>query len=42
MYTRQFMAIWSLRGLIMPRHNKYKLWVLQEAVVGSCNGGGGG
>ena len=38
-YTRQIMAIWSLRGFIMPWHNQYELWVLQEAAVGGCNGG---
>ena len=26
----------------MPWCNKYKLLVLQKAVVGACNGGGGG
>ena len=36
------MAIWSLRGLVTPRRNKYELWVLQEDAVGGCNGGGGG
>ena len=35
------MAIRSLRGLVMPQRDKYELWVLQEAVVGGCNGGGG-
>ena len=35
------MAIWSLSGLVMPQRDKYELWVLQEAVVGGYNGGGG-
>ena len=26
----------------MPRYDKYELWVLQEAAVGGCNGGGSG
>ena len=38
------MAVWSLRGLVIPRRDKYELWVLQEAAVGGCSGGcsGGG
>ena len=26
----------------MPLCDKYELWVLQEAVIGGCNGKGGG
>ena len=36
------MAIWNLRGLVIPWCDKYELWVLQEAAVGGCNGGSGG
>ena len=36
------MAIWSLRGLVILRCNKYRLWVLQEAAVVGCNGSSGG
>ena len=41
-YSCKAMAVWSLRGLVVPRHDKYKLLVLQEAAVGSCNGSGSG
>ena len=34
------MAIWSLRGLVIPLSDKYELWVRQKAAVGGCNGGG--
>ena len=36
------MAIWNLKGLVMPQWDEYKLWVLQEAAVGGCSGGHGG
>ena len=35
------MAVRSLKGLVMPRRDEYKLRVLQEAAVGGCNGGRG-
>ena len=42
MHTRQVMAILSLRGLVILQHYKYKLWVLREAAVDSCNNDNGG
>ena len=39
-YICQVVVIQSLRGLVMVRCDKYELWVLQEAALGSCNGSG--
>ena len=36
------MVILNLKGLVLPRCNKYALQVLQIAAVGICNCGGGG